>query len=214
MARTEVCKGEDGLMSASERYSSGDLQAVHFPSISVDGNPIEMIRGTFSWVESFAVESINWYTKEKTSKARWSRTLRFAAVLFLALGTVAPVVAVGMGWAEQSVWGYGLIGLGACCAAIDKVFGFSSSWMRYMSTAVALNRQLLRLQVSWPKFEARLIANSNDEVFSEAIQELAAFVDDFAALMESETNSWMSEFQNHILQLETGAGASLPPRSP
>lgn len=201
-------------MSTNERYSSGDLKAVHFPYNAGTGDPIEVIRGTFAWVETFAMESIDWYTKEKISKARWSRTLRFLAVLFLALGTVAPVVAVGMGWSEESVWGYGLIGLGACCAAIDKVFGFSSSWMRYMSTAVSLNRRLLRLQVSWPRFEARLAVNSNDETFIEVVQELETFMDDFAALMENETNSWMSEFQSHILQLESGSVPSLSPRSP
>ncbi|MFB8238985.1 SLATT domain-containing protein [Kitasatospora purpeofusca] len=188
----------------------GDLRAVQLPDMSHSTDLRAGLRELFLWVEAYAVESINWYTKEKVSKARWSRFLRLAAVLSIAGGTVSPVVAVGMGWAQESIWGYGLIGIGASFVAMDKVCGYSSAWMRYVSTAMALNRQLIRFQARWPRIEARVAANPVQAEFAEAVQELAAFVDDFALVVENETMVWVSEFQSHLVQLESGSVPSLP----
>ncbi|MER5353209.1 SLATT domain-containing protein [Kitasatospora sp. NPDC002551] len=168
------------------------------------------LRELYLWVEAYAVESINWYTKEKVAKARWSKFLRLAAVVSIAGGTVTPVVAVGMGWAGESIWGYGLIGLGACFVAMDRVCGYSSAWMRYVSTAMSLNRQLVRFQAFWPRIEARFAANPTDEEFAVAAQELSRFVDEFALLVENETMMWVAEFQSHLVQLESGSVPALP----
>ncbi|MFJ2307642.1 SLATT domain-containing protein [Streptomyces sp. NPDC087787] len=201
-----------GVVSAG-RYRTGDLQAVGFPRVAEGGDTTEAIKELFSWVESFVVDSINWYTREKVSKARWSRFLRISAVLSFALGTVTPVVTVGMGWSRQAIWGYGIIGIGACCVAVDRVCGFSSSWMRYVSTAISLNRQLVMFQTSWPRIEAKLAHQPSSEDFSEALQELVSFVDVTSLLVENETMAWVSEFQNHVVQLESGSISALPQRS-
>ncbi|MBX7549802.1 SLATT domain-containing protein [Streptomyces sp. tea 10] len=197
----------------ADRYSAGDLRAVSFLGVSEHEEPAEALRELYIWVENFAIESINWYTREKVSKARWSRFLRLVAVLAFALGTVTPVIAVGMGWVKESIWGYGLIGLGGCCVAIDRAYGFSSSWMRYVSTALSLNRQLVTFQASWPSIEMRVVNNPDIDEFSRAAKELVTFVEGIAVLMESETLAWVSEFQSHVLQLETGAIPALPSRS-
>lgn len=197
----------------SGRYLTGDLRAVEIPDISGRDNSTLIIRELFVWVESFAVESINWYTCEKVSKARWSRLLRLSAVLSFALGAITPVVVVGMGWSKEAIWGYGLIGIGACCVAIDKVCGFSSSWMRYVSTAISLNRQLVMFQASWPRIEAKILHESSSENFSQAVQDLVKFVDEFSLVMEKETLAWVSEFQSHIIQLESGSISALPTQS-
>lgn len=197
----------------ADRYAAGDLRAVSFLGVSDHEDPAKALRELYVWVENFAIESINWYTREKISKARWSRFLRFLAVLAFALGTVTPVIVVGMGWSKESIWGYGLIGLGACCVAIDRAYGFSSSWMRYVSTALSLNRQLVTFQASWPSIEMRVVNNPDVDEFYEAAKELVAFVEGITQLMESETLAWVSEFQSHVLQLETGAIPALPSRS-
>ncbi|MFD8465216.1 SLATT domain-containing protein [Streptomyces cyaneofuscatus] len=199
--------------ASSGRYSTGDLKAVRSPKITDQDDTAKIIQELYSWVESFVVESINWYTREKVSKSRWSRFLRMSAVLSFALGAVTPVVAVGMGWSNQAIWGYGIIGIGACCVAVDRVFGFSSSWMRYVSTAISLNRQLVIFQAAWPRVEAKLAQQATLEGFTEAVQELVKFVDSTSLLMENETLAWVSEFQNHVVQLETGSIPALPQRS-
>ncbi|MFF2659641.1 SLATT domain-containing protein [Kitasatospora sp. NPDC058032] len=190
--------------------AAGDLRAVRLPDLSNAADLRVGLRELYLWVEAYAVESINWYTKEKVSKARWSKFLRVAAVLSIAGGTVTPVVAVGMGWAGESIWGYGLIGIGACFVAMDRVYGYSSAWMRYVSTAMALNRQLVRFQAAWPRIEARFAADPGQEGFAAAAQELSRFVDEFALVVENETMMWVAEFQSHLVQLESGAVPALP----
>ncbi|MEV8523245.1 SLATT domain-containing protein [Streptomyces sp. NPDC052000] len=200
-------------VTPNDRYQTGDLRAVGLPRVADRGAATEAINELFLWVESFVVDSINWYAREKVSKARWSRFLRISAVLSFALGTVTPVVAVGMGWSQQAIWGYGIIGIGACCVAVDRVCGFSSSWMRYVSTAISLNRHLVIFQTSWPRIEAKLARQPSSESFSEAVQELVNFVDATSLLMENETMAWVSEFQSHVVQLESGSIPALPQRN-
>lgn len=207
-----VSASDAGGVIPRSRYTSGDLRAVEIPYLSSRDDLTAIVRELFAWVESYAVESINWYSREKTSKARWSRFLRLSAVLSFSLGTVTPVVTVGMGWSKEAIWGYGLIGIGACCVAIDKVCGFSSSWMRYVSTAISLNRQLVTFQASWPRMEAKIAREPNSEHFAQAVQDLVNFVDGFSLVMEAETLAWVSEFQSHIIQLESGSIPALPPQ--
>ncbi|WP_369015697.1 SLATT domain-containing protein [Streptomyces tropicalis] len=209
MATSSEARG----VASNSRYGTGDLRAVALPEMVKRGGEAKAIHELYSWVESFVIESINWYTREKVSKSRWSRFLRISAVLSFALGTVAPVVVVGMGWSRQAIWGYGIIGLGACCVAVDRVCGFSSSWMRYVSTAISLNRQLVMFQASWLRIEAKLVQQPSSDSFSEAVQELVRFVDVTSLLMENETLTWVSEFQNYVVQLETGSVPALPQRS-
>ncbi|WP_159029240.1 SLATT domain-containing protein [Streptomyces viridochromogenes] len=208
-----MASGEISGVASAGRYRTGDLRAVRLPEITERDDTVRAIQELFSWVESYVVESINWYTREKVSKSRWSRLLRMSAVLSFALGTVTPVVTVGMGWSRNAIWGYGIIGIGASCVAVDRVCGFSSSWMRYVSTAISLNRQLVMFQASWPRIEAKLAQQSSPENYSEAVEELVKFVDATSLLMENETLAWVSEFQNHVVQLETGSIPALPQRS-
>lgn len=205
-----MSSSDAGGITQSNRFRSGDLRAVEIPDLSSRDDPAAVVRELFAWVESYAVESINWYSREKVSKARWSRFLRLSAVLSFTLGTVTPVVVVGMGWSKQAIWGYGLIGIGACFVAIDKVCGFSSSWMRYVSTAISLNRQLIMFQASWPRIQAKIAYDSNGQYFPQAVQDLVDFVDGFSLAMEAETMAWVSEFQSHVVQLESGSISSMP----
>ncbi|MFF2143366.1 MULTISPECIES: DUF4231 domain-containing protein [unclassified Kitasatospora] len=182
----------------------GNLHSLSIPQISWEDDPRIALRALFKWVEGAAIETISWYISEKTSKAKWSRSLRFLAVILAVLGTVMPVVSVGLGWTLTAIWGYALLGLGAGCVALDKAFGFSSAWTRYLSVATALSRQLMNFQVSWVRVEREFsIKGQSDEIFEQAFSEILRFVDIFNLMIEQETLSWVSEFQANLVKLES-----------
>jgi len=190
------------------KQSLDNLETRAAPTVAPDEDIRSVAAKIYHWIETDAINTIDWYFREKTTKARWSRLLRFSSVTLVTLGTVFPVVAVGMQWTENSIWGYGLIGLGAGCIALDKVFGFSSSWTRYLTTATALRRSLTAFQIEWAKVQAASDA-TDEQALKEAYFTLASrFVDATADLVERETLSWVTEFQNSLLELETEAAQS------
>lgn len=46
-------------------------------------------------------------------------------------------------------FGYIFLALAAGCVAMDKFFGFSSNWMRFMTTSLALQRHLAEFEMDW-----------------------------------------------------------------
>jgi len=52
-------------------------------------------------------------------------------------------------WFNTDRWGYILIALGGDLFLFDRYFGFSTSWMRYMTAQMALQRNLEKFQLSW-----------------------------------------------------------------
>lgn len=199
--------------TSSSRYATGDLRAAHLPEVDWAGDRRAALRELYRWVEFYAVETINWYTSNKVASSYWSRLLRTLATLFVVVGTVAPVVSVGMGWTKAAIWGYGLIAVGAACVGVDRVFGFSSSWMRHMSTAMALNRRLVQFQCTWAVLQATSgSTGGEDEPTGRAVAEIILFVEEFNAVVDSETLGWVSEFQANLTQLESVAAVPPPSR--
>jgi hypothetical protein len=102
-----------------------------------------------------------------------------------------------------------LVGLAAALFALDKAFGFSSSWIRYVVAAGAITRQLSSFRVDW----VELLAKSNDPptpdqqvVFIERTKVLVAAVQE---ILGQETNAWAKEYQEGAAQLDKDLKAQL-----
>ncbi|WP_393086257.1 SLATT domain-containing protein [Streptomyces sp. LN704] len=182
--------------------ASDNLDPVGAPRLSSDADATEVAVALYDWVERHATETIAWYLREKTSKARWSRTLRFSAVTSIAIGTVAPVVAVGLNLSSNAIWGYGFIGIGAGLIGVDKVFGFSSSWTRYLATATALRRMLVSFQVQWLKSVHSPPVGPDSSTLNLQFEILESFVESVAQVVEHETTNWITEFHGNLNILE------------
>lgn len=183
----------------------GDLLSARLPQF---GNSSEdSAEDLYRWVEGAAIETIEWYLGEKRSKARWSRFLRVMTVLLVVVGGVIPVVGVASDKPSVAIWGYVPLGLAAGCVGLDRAFGFSSSWIRYLAAATAIERSLMRFQLHWTELEATKVDNSNGSSnwFSTAVDTVRQFADELSELVEVETQSWVSEFRSRVSELEQEA---------
>jgi SMODS and SLOG-associating 2TM effector domain 2 len=52
--------------------------------------------------------------------------------------------------------GYLLIGLAGGCVALDRFFGYWSGWIRYITTALALEKSLDEFRLEWARNPAKL----------------------------------------------------------
>ncbi|MEJ7587835.1 MAG: SLATT domain-containing protein [Ferruginibacter sp.] len=183
------------------------------------------VYGLYQYAESGAISSISWYGKNKKSKARFSRTLRASAIILTTLGGLTPIIS-SMGGLTVKLMddkltlyigqlGYLFLGLAASCIAFDRFFGFSSGWMRYISTKMTLERALSEFRLDWAMMLAKL---GNNPPNTEQVQHMIRRLKDFLVLInnnvEQETLTWVAEFKTNLAEIEktakTQSAASRP----
>ena len=133
--------------------------------------------------------------KQKKRSSLLARGLSFG--LFL-LGVAAPLVAaapsnpeVKLAWTQVAVAALALAGL---VQLGDKIFGWSSGWLRYITTATAMERLTLQFELDWA---ASLIAHAGGlgptdvRALSDLAKQLLLELDKRRA---EETESWVAEF--------------------
>ena len=172
-------------------------------------NPKESLDTLKAFVESEAGRAANWYFKEKTWKARWSSVFRLTAIILTALGGLVPIIAqiaatdpkAGIA-SVNPLWSSLLVGIAAALFGIDRAFGFSSGWTRYVLAATTIKKAAAEFGMDW---EA-LCANSDDPPKKEQIPPFVQRAKDFRVAVEAivlqETQEWAAEFQSNLAQLE------------
>ena len=182
-----------------------DLNAERYPFATPDDwrDPNQAFTTLYRHAEGKAIETMNWYLRDKRGKKRWSRALRALAIALAAGGGVLPLLSAarpGMGGAS---WGYVLLALAAACIGFDRFFGLSSGWMRDVTTAQTIQRRLERFQLDWAVECARAASGpiGSMQVLNR-FELLRAFGEDLLDFVRHETAEWVVEFQSSLAQLE------------
>ncbi|MFF1742965.1 SLATT domain-containing protein [Streptomyces mirabilis] len=167
----------------------------------------ERAKRLYRWAESEALTMYSWYLAEKRGKARASKICRVFSIVMLTLGASAPTLALLTDKWVKSEWGYVALAAGGGAVLLDRSFGFSVSWTRYMTAVAAIGRCVARAQSGWMAWQeggnsdlASLMTDVIDPLFSN-IYEIA----------EKETSEWVSVFGENLSELH--AALSDPPKS-
>lgn len=105
--------------------------------------------------------------------------------------------------ASAGEYGYVLLALAGALVIGDRVFGLSSRWMRYMVTAVVLQRRLAQFEIDWADWWLKLGGQQpNPEQQAQAIVLLRDFRLAVVTEVEAETRVWVAEFESGLAQLE------------
>jgi SMODS and SLOG-associating 2TM effector domain 2 len=160
------------------------------------------------YVEDQAQKQIKWYWDSKRAKAATSMGLRFVAIVLFVLGGLVPIVKATLPTTVQFSFdfgqsGYLLIGVAAGCMGLDRFFGYSTGWIRYVTTAMAIEKSLEEFRLEWTRNMARMRgAAPTPEQLETLIQTCTAFSLAIKSQVEQETKAWVVEFQNNLSQLE------------
>jgi hypothetical protein len=87
---------------------------------------------------------------------------------------------------------------------LDKAWGFSSGWTRYVLTATSMTRILQEFRVDWVSLSA---AKPADE--AQLIQRARQLVIDIQTALMDETRQWATEFQSNTAQMEKDVRSQL-----
>lgn len=122
------------------------------------------------------------------------------------LGLQTAITANGFPGLNAGQLGYLFLGLAASCVGVDKFFGFSSGWMRYITTMMALERALSSFRFEWAMLVAKLRekAPTPDQV-QLMIQRIKEFLAAIDTEVDQETQSWVSEFKTNLAEIEKTA---------
>lgn len=153
-------------------------------------------------IYSQAIESAKkfsgWYWSSIRTKRLTSLTVRISTFLLLGVGTIFPILA-GL-WMEP-VDKLQLTQLGVCALALaglfqiaDRVFGWSSGWLRYMTTATAMENLSQKFEFDWASYilskGGRLADSDVKPLFDIAVELQKSLM----KLQVEETNKWVTEF--------------------
>ncbi len=210
--------------SPKRQWPANNIDWVVFPELTwkSDGDVANGLTSLYKHAEARAESTIAWYLKAKASKSFNSRALRLLTILLGTIGGLAPIIdSAGLaGWlptgAAPTEIGYLMLGLAAACVAVDKLFGFSSGWMRYITTAMALQQDLSHLRMDWAM---TMVSSRKDPLSTPDIlnhlARLRLFLETIDGRVIQETRDWIAEFQNSLADIERAAtsGRGTPPGS-
>jgi hypothetical protein len=164
----------------------------------------ESIVKLYQYAEAFANDSIDWYGRKKRGKAWMSQSLRALAIIFTTAGGLMPIInALGQTTGQL---GYLFLGFAAACIGFDRFFGYSSGWMRYITTKMMMERMVSEFRMDWAMMVAKLGGKSptTDQV-QLMIQRIKEFLVGINTHVEQETQTWVLEFKTNLAEIEKTA---------
>lgn len=139
-----------------------------------------------------------WYWSSIRTKRLTSLVVRWLTFVLLIIGTLLPVLA-GLGddpagklWMTQI--GVSALVLGGLLQVGDRVFGWSSGWLRYITTATSMENLARTFELDWARYVldkgGRLADTDTKPLFDIAIK----LQEGLRKLQVDETEAWKSEF--------------------
>jgi hypothetical protein len=203
-----------------------ESSASTMPNWDLD-RPLESLAEIHSYVIKEAAKSIDWYWARKVWKSRSSQTIRFLFWLLAAIGGILPIIGKLFEKFFQrhqlnvidGLWASLFLGVAAALLGLDKTFGFSSGWARYVLAASNIRKGLEEFRLEWADLMAKagpaLISakaagtKPSPETVTPLIERAKQFRSEVEGLVLQETKDWVTEFQSTMQQMEKDVAAQL-----
>ena len=159
-------------------------------------------------VELEGQKAIDWYWKAKRWKRIPSQGIQFCALLLTAAAGLVPII-VQLVKNARVLAGFDsgplaslFVGIAAALLGLDKAFGYSSGWTRYVLTASSMTKLLHEFRMDWVALSAAAAVPPTPEQQTVMIQRAKEFVSTIQGLIAQETKEWATEFQSNMAQME------------
>ncbi|TXT35600.1 MAG: Uncharacterized protein FD135_4808 [Comamonadaceae bacterium] len=172
-----------------------------------DKKPDEVANAIYVQIGELSNSMTTWYWASIHTKRHTSLAVRGLAFLGLVLGTTLPIFAAIQKADSDKLfltqWAVAILAISGLLLVADKAFGWSSGWMRYITTATTMENLSRAFQLEWGRF---LLSKTTplDTVDANALYELAVKLEqELTKLQAEETTKWCAEFNTGISLLET-----------
>jgi uncharacterized protein YgfB (UPF0149 family) len=172
-----------------------------------DKTPNEIIKCVYEHISNTSHKICSWYWSSISKKRNTSLAVRFLALSFLMVGTVLPLIAAVAKAPEHRLdltqVGIAVLILAGLLQLADRIFGWSSGWMRYISTVTAMENLTRTFQMEWGQYlittTLPLELTDAQTLFTLALK----LEQELTQLQAEETNKWVTEFTSGIALLDS-----------
>ena len=139
-----------------------------------------------------------WYWKSIKTKCKTSVVVRSITFSLLILGTLLPILAGLMSDAEDKLRftqiGVSSLALAGLLQIADRVFGWSSGWLRYITTATAMENLTRKFELDWAGYILGKAGHLVDTDIKPLFDLAAQLQESLMKLQNEETDKWVTEF--------------------
>lgn len=209
---SSITQSVTGLTKTGDLGAPPSIQGLRWDGTSCEAS----LDAVYNHVAGSAETAISWYLKAKRPKQRLARWIRGSAIGLAAIAGIIPMLAeIPRYRGIDPVWASIVLGIAAALIMLDRFFGFSTAWVRYISTELHLRQILDEFRLDWETERAAWKnANPTEEQVQKALASCRAFVAKVNAIVVEETNLWVAEFQDTLKQLDETVKAKLAAAAP
>jgi len=146
-----------------------------------------------------------WYWRNIDRKRRWSVAVRSISFTLLVAGAVLPVCAGLMSDAQARLnstqWGVVALAVAGLLQAADRIFGWSSGWLRYISTVTNMENVTRRFELEWSNHLINKAGPVGEEDKPRLFEMAKRMEEDISKLQSDETEKWVAEFNTSLALL-------------
>jgi len=184
-----------------------------FPLENLDWAPEkrrESVEKIFQYVSAHALQAMRWYLIKKNSKRFWARFLRVGAILLTALAGLLPLLAQiyqnNPKISIEPAWASVALLIAATFVGLDHFFGFSNSWMRFITAALRIKTEYEAFQLDW---QMQLISSDGQTLSEEQTLTLLnvckKFLQTVNEIVVDEMEQWRQHFKAVLKKIDAQA---------
>ncbi len=184
-----------------------DLRPASFPrDLNWAGNDaMESLQRIYEFVIDLCSQTIEWYLTKKYWRRILGRGLGCAAIVILGLSAMIPVLSEILKMPSFSpMWATVAAILAGVLIGPDRLGGWTTSWIRFIQSALELTRLQCEFQIEWEKYRLGLDAADLDrKAVEQGLEKCKIFAQEIHGNIIGETSKWAQEFQQAITEIGT-----------
>ena len=203
----QASKGETMRIRSPLEPGRRDIQAAKIDLLAWATEGQEEVLGKlFGSLTKKAQDTITWYQQSRRPKKRGAICLRVGAILLAAAAGFLPLVSQMLGrdgaLALAPAWATVAVGLAATLLVLDRFFGCTSAWIRYIKAELAIQHLLEQFQLDWQAELAAGDAQAARKRAQKLLERAKAFLGQVNQVVQEETNAWIEEFRSTLKQID------------
>jgi hypothetical protein len=193
-----------------------DLETVPFPSLSwAPEDRTKSLAALVGYATGEAERAIDWYYWKRRRMQRWGRGLRLAAILATSAAGVTPLLAELIerygSPAIEPLWAALLLAVAGILVLLDRFWGCTSAWVRYMLAAQEISAALDAFRMDWESHKLLWEGVDSDvEQAQVTIDRCRSFLSGVRSVVRTETDAWATEFHKVLEQIDGATRPRLP----
>lgn len=189
-----------------------DLRAGDFPTLHWEtGKRANSLDQLCTYAKGQAQQSIDWYFRKRQLRRYFCRALRLFVILLTAFSGLLPLInqinqqqsTIGQHDALNPLWAAVALAIAATLILVDRFYGFTNGWIRFLLTArqliealEAFHFEVERQKLLWDNSEPNL------EQATTLLGKIQQFHEKMLSIVSDETRAWAAEFTDILKQID------------